>query len=88
MMSVLLQGLFGVASSAVEGFVETKKAKARQKLVKIEAETSLMEKKISGEIDWDKAAIDGARIVGRMSILQFCSVYHCCYVSYPLPWST
>ena len=61
MMSVLLQGLFGVASSAVEGFVETKKAKARQKLVKIEAETSLMEKKISGEIDWDKAAIDGAK---------------------------
>ena len=61
MMSVLLQGLFGVASSAVEGFVETKKAKAKQKLVKIEAETSLMEKKISGEIDWDKAAIDGAK---------------------------
>lgn len=61
MMGVLLQGLFGVASSAVEGFVETKKAKAKQKLVKIEAETSLMEKKISGEIDWDKAAIDGAK---------------------------
>ena len=43
MINVLLQGLFGVASSAVEGYVETKKAKAKQKLVAIEAETTLMQ---------------------------------------------
>lgn len=56
MINVLLQGLFGVASSAVEGYVETKKAKAKQKLVAIEAETTLMQKQIDGEIAWDIAA--------------------------------
>ena len=60
-LNVLLQGLFGVASSAVEGYMDTKKAKAKQKLVKNEAETSLMEKKIAGEIDWDKEAIAGSK---------------------------
>jgi len=56
MINILLQGLLGVAGEAVGGYMETKKAKAKQKLVKIEAETSLMEKQISGEIDWDVAA--------------------------------
>jgi len=61
MINVLLQGLFGVASSAVEGYIDTKKAKAKQKLVKIEAETSLMEKQITGEIAWDVEAIKGSK---------------------------
>ena len=39
MLNVLLQGVLGVASSAVTGYIDTKKAKAKQKLVKIEAET-------------------------------------------------
>lgn len=53
---MILQGVMGVASEAVGGYIETKKAKAKQKLVQIEAETTLMEKQISGEIDWDIAA--------------------------------
>lgn len=61
MINVLLQGLFGVASNAVEGFIETKKAKAKQKLVKIEAETSIMEKQIAGEIEWDVEAVKGSK---------------------------
>lgn len=56
MIGMIIQGVMGVASEAVGGYMETKKAKAKQKLVKIEAETSLMEKQISGEIDWDVAA--------------------------------
>jgi len=56
MINILLQGLLGVAGEAVGGYMETKKAKAKQKLVKIEAETSLMEKQISGEIACDVAA--------------------------------
>jgi hypothetical protein len=55
MIGVILQGIMGVASEAVGGYIETKKAKAKQKLVQIEAETTLMEKQISGEIDWDIA---------------------------------
>ena len=61
MLNVLLQGVLGVASSAVTGYIDTKKAKAKQKLVKIEAETSLMEKQISGEIAWDVEAIKGSK---------------------------
>jgi len=56
MMNLLVQGLVGIAGDAISGFVETKKAKAKQKLVQIEAETTLMEKQIAGEIDWDIAA--------------------------------
>jgi len=56
MINLLLKGLIGVAGDAVSGFIETKKAKAKQKLVKIEAETSLMEKQIAGEIEWDVQA--------------------------------
>jgi len=61
MINILLQGLLGVAGEAVTGFIDTKKAKAKQKLVKIEAETSIMEKQISGEIDWDIEAVKGSK---------------------------
>tara|TARA_E500000318_G_C3525418_1_gene198192 strand:- start:166 stop:549 length:384 start_codon:yes stop_codon:yes gene_type:complete len=61
MINILLQGLLGVAGEAVTGYMDTKKAKAKQKLVKIEAETSLMEKKIKGEIDWDVEAVKGSK---------------------------
>lgn len=61
MINILLQGLLGVAGEAVTGFIDTKKAKAKQKLVKIEAETSLMEKQITGEIEWDVEAVKGSK---------------------------
>tara|TARA_B110000971_G_scaffold125994_1_gene128947 strand:+ start:943 stop:1329 length:387 start_codon:yes stop_codon:yes gene_type:complete len=61
MIGLVLKGLFGVASSAIEGYVDTKKAKAKQALVKIEAETSVMEKQITGEIAWDVEAVKGSR---------------------------
>tara|TARA_B110000503_G_C7031482_1_gene364194 strand:+ start:72 stop:452 length:381 start_codon:yes stop_codon:yes gene_type:complete len=60
-MIQILTGLLGLAGSAVDGYVETKKAKAKQQLVKIEAETSLMEKQITGEIAWDVEAIKGSK---------------------------
>jgi hypothetical protein len=56
MIGMLIQGVMGIAGEAVGGYMETKKAKAKQKLVQIEAETTLMEKQIAGEIDWDIAA--------------------------------
>lgn len=56
MIGMLIQGVMGIAGEAVGGYIETKKAKAKQKLVQIEAETTIMEKQIAGEIDWDVAA--------------------------------
>ena len=45
MINLLVQGIMGIAGDAISGFVETKKAKAKQKLVKIQAETRIKEKK-------------------------------------------
>ncbi len=56
MINILLQSVLGIAGNAVQGYMDTKKAKAKQKLVQIEAETTIIEKQISGEIDWDLAA--------------------------------
>lgn len=58
---MLIKPLLGVASDAIGGYVETKKAKAKQKLVKIEAETEIVKQQIKGEIDWDVEAIKGSK---------------------------
>jgi|TARA_Y100000401_G_scaffold55126_1_gene43467 hypothetical protein len=49
----LVKPLLGVVGDVVKGVVDTRKAKSQQKIVAIQAETSLMEKKIRGELDWD-----------------------------------
>ena len=61
MLNLLVKPLLGIAGDVVSGVIEAKKAKAKQKLVKIEAETELLEKQIKGEIDWDVEAIKGSR---------------------------
>ena len=61
MLQMLIKPLIGVASDAIGGYVETKKAKAKQKLVKIEAETEIVKQQIKGEIDWDVEAIKGSK---------------------------
>jgi len=58
---MLIKPLLGVASEAIGGYMETKKAKAKQKLVKIEAETEIVKQQIKGEIDWDVEAIKGSK---------------------------
>ena len=57
MLNLLLGPVTDIIGSSIKGFVATKKAKAELKVKKIEAETSLMEKKIQGEVDWDIQAI-------------------------------
>ncbi len=57
----LIKPFLGLATDIVGGIVETKKAKAKQKLVKIEAETQVIQQQIKGEIDWDVEAIKGSK---------------------------
>ena len=57
MINLLLKPLLGVAGQVVKGVVDTRKAKAEQKITEIKAKTSLMEKQIKGEVDWDLEAI-------------------------------
>ena len=61
MLQMLIKPLLGVASDAISGYVDTRKAKAQQKLVKIEAETEIGKQQIKGEIDWDVEAIKGSK---------------------------
>ena len=61
MLQMLIKPLLGVAGDAIGGYIETKKAKAKQKLVKIEAETEIVKQQIKGEVDWDLEAIKGSK---------------------------
>ena len=61
MLQMLIKPLLGVASDAISGYVDTRKAKAQQKLIKIEAETEIVKQQIKGEIDWDVEAIKGSK---------------------------
>jgi hypothetical protein len=58
MWGMLVKPLLGVAGDVVKGVVDTKKAKAENKLTEIKAKTKLMEKQIAGEIDFDLKAIE------------------------------
>ena len=61
MLQMLIKPLLGVAGDAIKGFVDTKKAKAEQKLTAIKAETEIKKKQIAGEMDWNLEAIKGSQ---------------------------
>tara|TARA_B100000427_G_scaffold233114_1_gene196211 strand:- start:354 stop:737 length:384 start_codon:yes stop_codon:yes gene_type:complete len=61
MLNLLLGPVVDIVSTSVKGFVDTKKAKAEQKVTEIKAKTSLMEKQIKGEVDWDIEAIKNTK---------------------------
>ena len=58
MLQLLLKPLLGVAGQAVSGFIETKKAKAENKLTEIKANTKLKQQQIAGEVSWEASAMD------------------------------
>ena len=61
MLNLLIKPLLGVAGQALNGVIETRKAKAENKLIKIKADTELLNKQIQGEIDYDIEAIKGGK---------------------------
>ena len=58
MIQMLIKPLLGVATSAVSGYVETKKAKADLKLTEIKATKALKEQQIAGKVAWEASAVD------------------------------
>tara|TARA_R100000700_G_C3129231_1_gene115111 strand:- start:29 stop:427 length:399 start_codon:yes stop_codon:yes gene_type:complete len=58
MMNLLLKPLLNVATSAVSGYVETKKAKSELKLTEIKASKALKEQQIAGKVAWEASAVD------------------------------
>tara|TARA_E500000318_G_scaffold109001_1_gene121005 strand:- start:264 stop:644 length:381 start_codon:yes stop_codon:yes gene_type:complete len=61
MLNLLIKPLLGVAGDVVKNVAATRKAKAEQKITEIKAKTSLMEKQIKGEVDWDIEAIKNSQ---------------------------
>jgi|TARA_R100001510_G_C7650356_1_gene207873 hypothetical protein len=61
MLNLLIGPIVDIVGTSVKGFVDTKKAKAEQKVTEIKAKTSLMEKQIKGEVDWDIEAIKNTK---------------------------
>jgi len=55
----MLNLLVGLGSQVVSGYIETKKAKAENKLVELKAHKEIINKQIKGEIDFDIEAIKG-----------------------------
>ena len=55
---LLAKPLLGVATDAVKGFVETKKAKQELKLTEVKAATKLKEDQIAGKVKWEQTAVD------------------------------
>ena len=61
MLNLLIGPITQLAGTLLEGTVETKKAKTLAKVATAKAEATIMEKKATGEIDWDLEAIKGAQ---------------------------
>ena len=57
----MLNLLFGLGSQVVSGYLETKKAKAENKLTEIKAKTDILNKQIKGDIEYDIEAIRGGK---------------------------
>jgi hypothetical protein len=60
MIQALLGPLSSLAGTWLEGRVETAKAETGAKVAKAKAEATIMEKKATGEIDWDLKMADAS----------------------------
>jgi hypothetical protein len=61
MLTALIGPISSLASTWLEGKVEKTKAETGAKVAKAKAEAVIMEKKATGEIDWDLEAIKGSQ---------------------------
>ena len=61
MLNLLIGPLSQLAGTWLEGKVEKTKAETGAKVAKAKAEAVIMEKKATGEIDWDLEAIKGSQ---------------------------
>ena len=83
MLQLLLKPLLGVASSAVSGFIETKKLKQEAKLTKIKANTKLMEDQIAGKVAWEASAVDQMKGSWKDELILICLLAPAVAVFFP-----
>ena len=61
MLAALIGPITQIAGTWLEGKVEKTKAETGAKVAKAKAEATIMEKKATGEIDWDLAMAEGSK---------------------------
>ena len=61
MLNLLIGSIAEIAGTWMSGKVEQTKANAQTKVAKAQAEAIVMQKKATGEIDWDLAAINATQ---------------------------
>lgn len=61
MLTALIGPISNIASTWLEGKVEEKKAQSATKVAKAQAEAVVMQKKATGEIDWDLEMARGSQ---------------------------
>ena len=83
MLNLLLKPLLGVAGQAVSGFIETKKAKAENKLVEIKASTALKEQQIAGKVSWEASAVDQMKGSWKDELILICLLAPATLVFFP-----
>ena len=72
MLQLLIKPLLGVAGQAVSGFMETKRAKAENKLTEIKAQTKLRQQQIAGEVSWEASAVDQMKGSWKDELILIC----------------
>ena len=83
MLQLLLKPLLGVAGQAVSGFIETKKAKAENKLTEIKANTKLKQQQIAGEVSWEASAVDQMKGSWKDELILICLLAPAVAVFFP-----
>tara|TARA_R110000765_G_scaffold422317_1_gene529296 strand:+ start:408 stop:800 length:393 start_codon:yes stop_codon:yes gene_type:complete len=83
MLGLLLKPLLGVAGQVVSGFIETKKAKAENKLVEIKAATALKEQQIAGKVSWEASAVDQMKGSWKDELILICLLAPATLVFFP-----
>jgi len=85
MLNLLLGPVVEIVSTSVKGFVDTKKAKAEQKVTEIQAKTKLRQQQIAGEVSWEASAVDQMKgsYKDEFWTIIFGGILICCF----LPWT-
>ena len=61
MLTALIGPITSLAGTWLDGKVEEKKAQSATKVAKAQAEAIVMQKKATGEIDWEQSAIEASK---------------------------
>ena len=83
MLQLLIKPLLGVAGQAVSGFIETKKARAENKLTEIKANTKLKQQQIAGEVSWEASAVDQMKGSWKDELILICLLAPAVAVFFP-----